>query len=562
MEGRNYVQIASKYARDVDKGREVAGKLERLACRRFLSDLKRAKKKGAPFTFDEWYASDPCDFIEKLPHVEGEWETPTLVLEPWQIFILVNIFGFRSPDGTRRFNTAYIEVGRKNGKSAFTSGITLYCLTCENEVGPQVKTAATTGDQARIVFDVCKKMADATPDFRDHFDVEVLANAVVCNRNGGSIKPINAKASTQDGLNPHMTVIDELHAHKDRKLFDVLKSARGARKNPLSWYITTAGYDMVGVCYEQREFVRKMLEGVIEADHYFSVVFTLDKDDDWTDERLWRKANPNIGVSVSLDEMRTYCQEAQESPASEGEFRTKRCNQWLNAASAWISMAQWARCEDDTLRIEDFEGREVWVGSDLANKDDITAVLYLFEDGEDLVFFPEFYLPAELVKAAGDRSGAPYKAWKDAGYLQVTDGNMTDNQRIEDDIRSRCEHFDPDKIWFDRYGAFDVVARLEQDNYEAELYPKNAANYTDAANDLEARYPVKRIRFPPNPVMTWMMSNAVIDQRVDGSKLPKKPDKNSPLKIDGVDALLTAMSAYLKSISDRSYLEDNPMAVM
>ncbi|MGL3208307.1 terminase large subunit domain-containing protein [Bradyrhizobium sp. BR 1433] len=220
---RDYPGVAEQYCRDVLVGAVVAGKWTRLACRRHLQDLARSGDDAFRYTFSTWHASDVCDFIQKLPHVEGKWASPTITLEPWQIWLLVCVFGWRrKSDGGRRFEQSYVEVARKNAKSALTSGVSLYCLTCDGEVGPQIKTAATTGGQARIVFDVASKMARGTPDLREAFGLEVMANSVVCHQNNGSIQPINAKSSTQDGLNPHLTVIDELHAHKDRSLFDVL----------------------------------------------------------------------------------------------------------------------------------------------------------------------------------------------------------------------------------------------------------------------------------------------------------------------------------------------------
>ena len=262
---RDYVAEAVAHARAAVEGTRVAGRLEVAACRRFLRDIERANVETCPFYFDEVEAAKPCAFAENLPHVEGHWEKGDgrLVLEPWQCFILVNVFGFRRrSDGLRRYNTAYIEVARKNGKSALSAVVALYCLTCEQEVGPKVYCAATTGDQARIVFDVAKKMTERTTPLREYFGIEPYAHVLYCGANGGSLQAINAKASTQDGLNPHLSIIDELHAHKDRALFDVLRSARGARKNPLSWYITTAGYNLESVAYEQRELVVKILDGI------------------------------------------------------------------------------------------------------------------------------------------------------------------------------------------------------------------------------------------------------------------------------------------------------------
>jgi phage terminase large subunit-like protein len=336
-----YVTAALDFARDAvaDRKRERHCEFIRLAAKRFITDLKRAEKRNCPFEFSEWHADDVCDFIEKLPHVQGTWDSATLTLEPAQMFILVNVFGFRRrSDGRRRFTRAYIEVARKNAKSTLTAGVALYCLTCEGELGPEVIVGATTGAQADKVFKPAKLMVERTSALREAFALKAWARSVTCGDNGGTIQPINSKSSTQDGWNPYVGILDELHAHKDRGLFDVIRSAFGARKQPLMWMITTAGYNVHGVCFEQRSLLVKILNGSVEADHYFGAIFTIDEGDDPLDERVWRKANPLYGSAVDPAEMQGYAIEAQSSPASMGEFLTKRLNVWLNAASAWLSV--------------------------------------------------------------------------------------------------------------------------------------------------------------------------------------------------------------------------------
>ncbi|MBI3936782.1 MAG: terminase large subunit [Betaproteobacteria bacterium] len=551
-QGRDYIKIALAYARKA--ARDTAGKRHcrwvRLACQRQLDDLARAKRDSSwPFRFGKWYAADVCDFVEKLPHVEGEWQSPTLVLEPWQVFILTTLYGWRHREtGARRFNTAYIECGRKNGKSPLASGLALYGLCCEGEPGPQVKCAATTGDQAEIVFGVAKRMAERTPALCAAFGVEVWAHAISSTVNGGNIRPINAKASTQDGLNPHMTIIDELHAHKDRALFDVLRSARGARKNPLSLYVTTAGYHLESVCMEQRTFLTKVLEGVLDADNYFGIIYTLDladvsqgiaAGDDPFDEDVWIKANPNLGVSCDPKVLREEAVEARVNPAAEGEYKTKRMNLWLNAANGWLNMEAWNRCTDRDLRLEQFEGQRAWLGADLADRDDLTALFLLFERGEELVGFPWFFIARECI-AERAKKIAHYYAWEKAGLLTITEGNITDYDLIERHIRALWKRFDVQGAQFDQYGSAHIASRLMTDGLTAVIEGKNAKNVTDPALDLEARVKGRLFRHDGNPVLRWMASNAVVTRKVDGSILPKKATANSPHKIDGIDALIAA----------------------
>lgn len=552
MQDRDYSSIAKKYAQDVCAGRLVACKWVRLAAERFLSDLKTCKKKG--FVFDESAVWSACDFMEHLPHVEGQWETPTITLEPWQVFIVANVFGFRWPDGRRRFNTVYIEVGRKNAKSTFTAGMALYGLGMEREIGPQIKCAAPTGRQARIVFDVACKMVNKSTDLKEALELQVFANSIVCGVTDGSMGPINSKASTQDGLNPHWSIIDEFHAHKSRGLYDVLKSARGARKNPMSWYITTAGDDVNGVCYEQRSIVTKILDGIFEADHYFGIIFTLDlgeegrDGDDPFDESVWVKANPNLGVSVGLKELREYASEARVSPSSQGEFKTKRLNIWISAAAAWLNVDQWRKCGDTSgLTLDDFAGEECWIGVDMSDRDDITAKVYLFWRDDRPYVFTKFYLPREQVEAKAQTVGGHYSAWAEQGHLTLTDGNWISREAIKTDLQADIVKFVVQYIGFDQWGGAQSMAEDIQDDFSGKIIilPKTAKNFTAPALDLEARVKNSLIVHDNNQVMNWMVSNAVVERRVDKTILPKKPSTNSNKKIDGVDALITAMAGFM-----------------
>ena len=542
----SYLAIAVAYAEQAAKDRgKKFGRHMRLAAKRFLKDLDRARDPGCPFEMSEWHVDDVCSFIELLPHVEGQWSTTTIGLEPWQVFILANVFGFRRrSNGARRFNTAYIEVARKNAKSTLSSGIALYCLSEEGETGPQVKTAATTGDQARIVFDVASKMASASTQYLEARGVEVWKNAVTCAETGGNMKPINAKASTQDGLNPHLTIIDELHAHKDRKLFDVLRSAQGARSNPLSWYITTAGYDLQTVCYEQRTLAAKILEGAVEADHYFAAIFSLDPDDDWRLERNWIKANPNYGVSIFPDKLREEVLEAKESPESEAEFKTKRCNIWLNSAATWLSLDAWDAAADPKITLDDLKGHRVALACDMSNRDDMTAIVAVAEIDGEVRIVPRFYLPRDVIQERVIKGLGFYRTWVDAGVVTATDGDWIDAARIEEDIRAIADDLDPVQITFDTFGAGpDIASRLDADGYPASIRQYTAKNVGAAALELEARVRRRsRLRHDGNPCLRWHASNAVVERRVDGSILPKKESPMSMNKIDGIAATVMAMS--------------------
>ena len=561
---RNYAELARAYARKAwaDKKQKQHCRWVRLAAKRFLDDLKR---KNLGYHFDDWWANDACGFIEKLPHVEGEWETPTLRLEPAQIFVLANVFGWRrDSDGKRRFSRAYLETAKKSAKSTLTAGVALYCLCCEDEVGPQVIIGATTGEQAGKVFNPAKRMVEVTPALQEAFDVVAWARSITCGDNGGFIQPINAKGKTQDGWNPHVGILDELHAHPDRTLFDNIDSAFGARKNPLLWIITTAGFNTNGVCYEQRTYLVKVLTGVIEAEHFFGVIYTLDGPDDYADddapgddpfdESKWIKANPLIGLTPSWEDMRSKAADAKASPDAEGNFKTKKLNIWQNAHSAWLNMEKWKACGDRSLDWADFEGLDCWIGADLADKDDITALsLIAYRDDGVLIHKPMFWLPEAVLQQPDHLEGrhpAPYRTWVKDGYLQLTPGDWVDHEEIRAIIEGWLERFAVRKATFDQFAAAQGMAAAinrtygDGDDPLAVVLHKKASNVTDPAKDLEARVRggPKRFVHDNNPVMNWMASNVVVSRRRDETILPIKESQMSPNKIDGIDALINAMA--------------------
>ncbi len=497
------------------------------------------------------HVEDVCRFVELMPHIEGDWGSPTIVLEDWQVFILGCVFGWRRRDDQRirRFTTVYQEVARKNAKSAIASALTLYTLTCEGERGAQVKTAATTGDQARIIFDIAKAMAEATPAFLEAYGVECFAKSITTTRNGGgSLKPINAKASTQDGLNPHAAFLDELHAHKSRALFDVLKSATGARRNPLSWYVTTAGYDTIGVCFEQRKLATAILEQAFEADHYCAFIFTIDDGDDEFDESVWAKANPNLGVSVFVDTLRSYALEAKRSPDTLAEFRTKRLNVWIGAASAYLNTQAYSAGCLGGFELDEVRDLPCYMGLDLASKLDLAALVMLWTAGDEWYLLPKFYVPEDSVSPRSERDGLPYLSWVNQGLLTATPGPVTDYVTIENDIREACSTFDVQEIAFDPWNAFELSGRLIADQYPMIEFRQGFASYNAPMKELQAAVIAGKLRTRGHPILRWMAGNLVARRDANDNVAPDK--KKSGEKIDGWTAALMAKGRQM--VSDES----------
>ena len=530
-----HTERAVRYAQCVIAGEIVACKLTRLACERFLNDLKRDDWK---WRFDEALASRACTFIEHLPHIKGQWARQRLkiTLEDWQVFIIANIFGWVDRDtGLRRFLTVYLEVARKNAKSTLAAGIGLYMLAADGEPGAEVYSAATTGDQARIVFEVARQMVLREPDFV-HGGIDPQRHGLYMPDDARKFEPLNAEGSTLDGLNPHCTIIDELHAHKRRDVYDVLDTARGARDQSLLASITTAGSDRAGICYEQRTYVVKVLEGVFEDDRYFGVIYTLDDSDDWTDPAVWPKANPNYGVSVLAEDFERSAREAMNKLAAQNNFLTKRLNVWVNADSAWMDMRAWDRCANPALRLEDFEGEDCIASFDLASKVDIAAKILLFRRESKYYAFGSYYLPEQAVE---DGRNSQYSGWARMGRLTVTDGNVIDYERLESDLKEDASRFQLVEVPYDPFQAMQFSQRMQAEGMPMVEMRPTVLNFSEPMKELEKLVLEGNFEHDGDPVLTWMVSNVVCHRDQKDNIYPRKErDEN---KIDGVVALIMAL---------------------
>lgn len=537
---RDYVQVAKDYAKEaaLKKNSDSYGKWIRLAAKRLQSFLKRAGKPGCKFEFDEWHANDACDFIEKLPHVEGKWETPTITLHKSDVFFIVQLFGFRNIGGGRLFTTALKAIARKNAKSTIAAAIALYCQTCEDEEGPQVISGATTGSQARIVFGIAKRMVEKTSALREAFLMEPFANAIASYSNGGSFKPINAKASTQDGLNPSCVVLDEIHAHKDGDLLNVLQSAAGARKSPLFLFTTTEGYESPGPWAELRHFAKQVLEGIVEADHFLAIYYAIDDDDDDFDESKWGKANPLMESNpILLTEIRKAAIEAKAMPGKLAEFRIKRLNRQSASAQGWIKFDNWRKCSRP-VDLEWLRAYPCWGGLDLASTSDLCSFRLLWYVDGEYYTWGRRWVPADAIKQRTVRGTVPYQAWVEAGYIEQTPGEVTDFGVIERAIVEANERFNIQAIGYDQWNAAQLVQKLEDQAVPMQLFIQGPKSYHPAMKAFEHAYIAGKLSYGVDPVLTWCASNIVT--RLDAN-LNMAPDKKkSADKIDDMVALMMA----------------------
>ena len=335
--------IAEVYAEKVLSGEVLTNELVQLAVKRYYADLENALDKG--WHFDKKAAMRAINFIERLKHTKGEWAGQRFRLEPWQQFVLWNIFGWKLANGTRRFRYVYIEIARKNGKTALSAGVGLYMLFADGEARPEVYSAATVKDQAKICFADAVEIVKAT-DLKNY--LSPFRNSIVYELKGGTFKPLSSDYGTNDGLNPSCGIIDEFHAHRDSGMFDVIKSAFGARKQPLMFIITTAGFNKAGACYAYRENVIKVLRGVNEDDSLFGIIYTLDKKEEWENPKMWIKSNPNLGVSLSVDYLADQVRDAKNRPEAVRNVMTKNVNLWVDAEKTWILDDVWMRCVSTT----------------------------------------------------------------------------------------------------------------------------------------------------------------------------------------------------------------------
>lgn len=553
----SFSAIALAFAKEAaaDKKGHRHCKWVRLAAQRHLDDLKRANFE---YEFVPKYAEHVCNFVSALPHVEGSWESKTITLEPPQVFILAVVFGWRrKSDGLRRFSSVYIEMARKGAKSTLTAGIALYCLACEGELGPQVIIGATTGEQAQKVFKPAKQMVERTSALRDAFGIEAWARSITCQDSGGYIQTINAKSSTQDGWNPHVGILDELHAHKDRGLYDVIRSAFGARKNPLLWIITTAGYNDQGVCYEQRTLVTKILDGIVPGEHYFGIIFTLDEGDSPLDEKVWIKANPMLGVTPTLESMRSYAKEAVASPDSMGEFQTKRCNIWTSAKNGWVNMVNWQRGKNAPAS---FDGLPVFAAIDLASVSDITArVMVARKDGRLLVR-GRYWVPESMVEERDRRASLPYKRWVKEGWLQVTPGDVCDYEFVEADLDRDLKENNVVRFAYDPWNARDLVNRLMAKNAPMVEFRQGIPSFAAPMVELARVITAGLIDHGGDPVLAWMASNVVARKDTNNNVAPDR--KNSQDKIDGFVALAMAVGVMLGAEDKTSVYESRGILVI
>ncbi len=537
--------VVAEYMHGVLNGDIPACKLTRLAVERQQRDIDEASLRG--LRFDRQAAQHAIDFFWFLRHSRGEWAGQTFVLAPWQQFLLWCIFGWKRADGLRRFRTAYVEVPRKNGKSSLAAGIALYLLVADGESGAEVYSAATKRDQAKICWSEAVRMVEKSPALSRMIKHWRASDTLSIEATASRYQPLGADADSMDGLNVHGAIVDELHAHKTRQVVDVLDTATAARRQPLIFEITTAGTDQNSICYEHHDYSRKILEGAIRDDTWFAFITSIDDGDDWRDPVTWAKANPNVGVSVKIDDLARKAERAERLPAAQNSFRRLHLNQWTQQSDRWIDLALW----DENAHVVDeklLEGRVCFGGLDLSSVQDITAWVMVFpwpEQPDELSIVARFWVPEARLNDDSYRYVDQYREWVNGGYLKTTPGEAIDYQFIKRAILEDAQRFRIMSINVDRlFQGYQLSQELADEGLEIFGMGQGFLSMAAPMREFERRLVARKLHHGGNPVLRWMADCVAVREDPAGNL---KPDKaGSQGKIDGIVALIMALDRAMR----------------
>lgn len=511
---------------------------------------KRAMLNGC--VFSEKAGRHVVDFFRKyLRHSKGQWAGEPFELMPVQRDkIIMPLFGWKRANGYRRYNLAYISVAKKNFKSTLCAGISAYLLLADGEAGAEVYSAAADIAQAGIVFDECQKMIEASPALKPRVIIRPSVKTMAYHKAASKYKALSADAFTKEGLNIHGLIFDELHAQRDRRLWDALRYGGAARTQPMLISITTAGFDRHSICYEQYDYAKKVQDPKQDFwdDSFFVFIAEADEDDDWTDRKVWQKANPGLGITVSWQSMEDAFLEAQQSPAKELAFRRYRLNQWTQVSAGMFSMDKWDACDGFPLDLDDFVGRECFLGLDLASVTDIAAGVLVAKgrkqpDGSILSggydVLPRFWVPAENAQERSLRDRVPYGQWIAEGRITATEGNRIDYDVIRREINELGEQVHIREISIDAWNSTQLQAQLDRDGFEIVQFGQGFKSMSAPTKELVALVIAGELSHGSNPVLRWMAGNTAGETDAAGNLKPSK--KHSVERIDGIVALIMAL---------------------
>lgn len=558
-----FVEAANRYVENVLCGAIPSCRFVRKACQRQRDDLLHFVDSPIYF-WDAEAAERVCRFVELLPHVKGPKANAheLVLLEDWQCFVLTTLFGWRRKDtGGRRFKRAYTEIARGNGKTFMSAAVALYGLTSDREQGAEVYCGATTKEQSKFLWTTAKQMLQKRPTFARKLGVVLNKGEILQPSSNSRFVPLSRDAKGHDGANVHMAIVDELHGHRTREVYDVLETATSKRISSLLWVITTAGNDTAGICYEVRSYVAAILEGNATDESQFGCIWTIDEDeDDWQNPEAWMKANPNWGVSVIPDAFASLADKARQLPSAQSNFKTKHLDVWTNADQQWMDMDAWDRCSDSTLKREDFAPDELFIGLDLASKVDLACKAYLFrrmqprvtatssaaaeQGGEEIIerephyyFFLDSYLPESAVT---DGRNSQYSGWDLTGHLISTPGDVLDFDQVEQDLEEDRDGNHLREVGYDPWQATQLAQRLTEQKVPMVEVRATTQNFSAPMKELDALVRSGRLHHDSNPVARWCVSNVTC--RIDANENIYPRKERPEQKIDGVVALIIALN--------------------
>lgn len=528
-----------RYIRRVAQGKVTACRWVQLACQRHVRDLRTGRKRG--LVFDREAGSHAIEFFSFLTHSKGEWAGRPISLELWEQAILWILFGWlQRKTMTRRFRQAYIEIARKNGKSLLASGIALYMLIGDGEPGAEVYSAATKRDQAKIVWDEAARMVRKSPQLREFVTVHKDRMFLPFDT-ASKYEPVGRDADTMDGLNVHCAIADEVHAHRTSEVWDVLETGMGARRQPLLLGITTAGFNQSSFCFSMRKYATAVLDQVIQNDAFFTMIFTLDEGDDPWDERNWIKANPNLGVSVYVPELRDLAAKARELPTALNSFLVKRLNIWTTSAEHWIHPDKWRACNGEIDEAA-LVGRPCFGGMDLSSTQDLTALVWVFPPTDDDPLYRvacRYWCPESAVLERSRSQRVPYDVWMRQGLITAIPGDVIDYAYIYDQIERDVSRFDVQEIAYDRFQAAEIYVRMANAGLTMVQVAQTTGGMNGGMKALERLITGKLLAHGDHAVLTWNIHNVVTYQDTNGNTKPDR--RKSTEKIDGAVALVMAI---------------------
>ncbi len=510
-------------------------------------------KECDKFYFDEAAADRVVAFVERhIKHIKGEKGGQPFLLEPFQKKIVRDLFGWKYREtNLRRFRTAYICLPRKNGKSTLISAIALYMLCADGEPSAECYVAAGDRQQAGIIFDVASSMVRSDSQLNNN--LKVFKSSVIHEKSNSAFKAISAEASSKFGYNASFICMDEFFVQKDAQLWDALTTSVGARRQPLTIAITTAGYNRESICFKTEEYGRKVSEGVIEDSSFYYVKFACPMDVDWDSEEALRLANPALesGI-VKLDYLKREQEKAVKMPSYENTFRMLHLGQWMSSASKWLSDAQWMECNFEEVNLEQFKGQRVWCGLDLASVRDVSCLVLLAEIDEKLVCLPYFWTPKETAFVRSRRDGVDYIGWEKEGLMELTEGDVTDYNYIKERIKEIAEVVNIQEIAYDRWNSSQLVIDLVNDGLPMIPFGQGFASMSAPTKELEKIVLAKELNHGGNKVLRWMCSNLAM--KTDPAGNIKMDKAKSSEKIDGMIALVMALGSYMNG----NTTEENP----